>query len=144
MIHWILFLHIVGAVMLGFYFLMPLLVAGAGRLSGSAEAGYAAVLRKVNRIAQFGLLFEFLTGGYLMSKYSYTTLWLILVLVFIVALGAVSGIMGSKLKKLGEAAEAGGSGAAAQRQSAVVLSWLSALFLLVIVFLMNNIGMFGQ
>jgi hypothetical protein len=143
MIHWILFLHIVGAVMLGFYFLMPLLVTGAGKLSGAAEAGYAGVLRKVNRIAQFGLLFEFLTGGYLMSQYKPSTLWLILVLVFIVALGAVTGMLGVRLRKLGEAAESG-SGAAVQRQSCMALSWISAVFLLVIVFLMNNTGMFGQ
>ncbi|KIL40757.1 hypothetical protein SD70_11550 [Gordoniibacillus kamchatkensis] len=139
MSHWMLFLHIVGALAMGFYFLLPFLVSRAGKMSGAAQAGYAAVLRSANRIAQFVLLFEFLTGGYLVSKYSYSPLWLILVLVFVVALGAVTGILGVRLKKLGEAAEANGT-VTPHQSSSLALSWISAVFLLVIVYLMNNIG----
>lgn len=124
---------------MGFYFLLPFLVSRAGKMSGAALAGYATVLRSANRIAQFLLLFELLTGGYLISKYSYSTIWLILVLLFLVALGAVTGILGVRLKKLAEAAEPNGS-VKTQLDSSVVLSWVSAVFLLVIVYLMYNIG----
>jgi uncharacterized membrane protein YhaH (DUF805 family) len=139
MSQWLLFLHIAGAIAMGFYFLLPFLAARAGKLSGAALSGHAAALRTANRIGQFVLLFEFLTGGYLISQYPYSTLWLILVLLFIVALGAVTGILGVRLKKLVDAAQSGGN-AKPQLDSSAALSWIAAVFLLVIVYLMTNIG----
>lgn len=136
---WFLLLHILGAITMGFYFLLPFLVGRAGRLSGAAQAGYVTALRSANRVGQFGLLFELLTGGYLISKYHYTTLWLILALLFLVALGAVTGMLGVRLKKLIDAAESGGN-VKPQLESSVVLGTIAAVFLLVIVYLMNNIG----
>jgi hypothetical protein len=136
---WFLLLHILGAITMGFYFLLPFLIGRAGKMSGAVQAGFASALRWANKIGQFGLLFEFLTGGYLISKYHYTTLWLILVLLFLIALGAVTGILGVRLKKLSVTAEAGGD-AKVHQQSAAVLSTISAVFLLVIVYLMANIG----
>lgn len=136
---WFLLLHILGAITMGFYFLLPFLIGRSRKLSGAAQAGYVTALRTANRVGQFGLLFELITGGYLISKYPYTTLWLILALLFLVALGAVTGMLGVRMKKLIEAAESGGN-AKPQLESSVVLSTISAVFLLVIVYLMNNIG----
>jgi hypothetical protein len=136
---WILFLHITGAIVIGFYFVLPFLTARAGKLSGAAQSGYLTVLRTANRIGQFGLLFEFLTGGYLVSQYPFSALRITLVLLFLVALGAVTGILGVRLKKLTDTAHSGDY-AKPQLDRAVALSWMAAVFLLVIVYLMNNIG----
>ncbi|MFC0214125.1 hypothetical protein ACFFK0_16985 [Paenibacillus chartarius] len=133
------FLHVVGGVLMGFYFLLPFLIAASSKLSGASLAGYMSVMRTMNRVGQFGLIFELLTGGYLIPKYTYNIWWLIASLVLLVAMGAVTGIMGVRMKKLIDAATSGGS-VDANRNSAAVLSWISAVFLLAIIFLMYSMA----
>jgi hypothetical protein len=137
----ILFLHIVGAIAMGMYLLLPFFAGRAASLTGQTQLGYVTVLHAANRVGQFGLIAEFLTGGYLVSKYNMTPVWLILVLLFLIALGAVTGIMGVRMKKLMAASQAG-SDTGANSASVRVLSWIAGIFLLVIVFLMNFPNLF--
>ncbi|AJS59581.1 hypothetical protein [Paenibacillus sp. IHBB 10380] len=92
------FVHILGSLSVGFYLLLPFVVAKISKLSLPAQEGSAVAIRSLNIIAQFGLLVQFISGGYMLSKGSYSVAWMIVVIVLLVALFAVSGMMSKPLK----------------------------------------------
>ncbi|MGF7046558.1 hypothetical protein J2T13_001056 [Paenibacillus sp. DS2015] len=92
------FVHILGALSVGFYLLLPFVVAKISKLSLPAQEGSAVAIRSLNVIAQIGLLVQFISGGYMISKGNYTVVWMIVVFVLLVALFAVSGMMSKPLK----------------------------------------------
>ena len=92
---------------MGFYLTLPFLLSKVNSLpDDSARLGSLQVLSKLNRIGQIALLIAFLSGGYLVGRADYPTLWWILATVLVVGIGAMSGIMGGKMKK---AAQGGGA-----------------------------------
>lgn len=92
------FVHILGALSVGFYLLLPFIVSKMSSLSLPAQEGSAASIRSFNVFAQIGLLVQFLTGGYLMTKGDYSIAWMTVVIVLLVALFAISGMMSKPLK----------------------------------------------
>ncbi|WP_438349624.1 hypothetical protein ACP8HI_02795 [Paenibacillus sp. FA6] len=92
------FVHILGALSVGFYLLLPFVMGKMSTLSLAAKEGSAVAIRSFNIFAQIGLLIQFITGGYLMSKGSYSVGWMIIVIVLIVALFAICGMMTKPLK----------------------------------------------
>ncbi|GGN91998.1 hypothetical protein [Saccharibacillus kuerlensis] len=95
----ILFLHVLGAVAMGFYLLAPLIVAQLSRLEGEAKKGVLSVMRSLNTYAQFGLVLELLTGVYLFLQGDYSTLWIVLTFVLFLLIGAFGGMMGGPLRR---------------------------------------------
>lgn len=93
-----LFVHILGALALGFYLVLPFVVGKVSKLSLPAQEGSAAAIRSLNTYAQIGLVIQLLTGGYLMSQGTYSVPWMIVIIVLLLALGAISGIMGKPLR----------------------------------------------
>ncbi|ANY66226.1 hypothetical protein BBD42_06925 [Paenibacillus sp. BIHB 4019] len=94
-----LYLHVLGAVLLGVYILLPALVLYI-QLDEKSQHLYLRLLSKLNRLGQFALILTFLTGGYLVSQAEYPTIWWLLAIVLLVGIAAVSGIMGSKIRKI--------------------------------------------
>ncbi len=91
----ILFLHVLGAVAMGFYLLAPLIVSQLNKLEGEAKKGILSVMRSLNTYAQYGLVLELLTGIYLFAQDDYSVLWIVLTSVLFVLIGAFGGMMGS-------------------------------------------------
>ncbi len=135
MSHFMLLLHVIGALGLGYYLLLPFLFVPARALTGSARSGYFRGLHKTNLVAMYFLVVQLLTGGYLVSQNDYTPLWMILAIVLLIAVGALTGIMGKRMKiaarKMGEDGNADRDIAAAR-----LLSVINGIVLLVIVILM--------
>ncbi|WP_435921786.1 hypothetical protein [Paenibacillus sp. DYY-L-2] len=98
-----LFLHIVGALSLGFYLVLPIVFSKVGKLSPAAQEGTVSAVKTLNTYAQIGLIVQLLTGGYLMSKGEYSVPWMIVIVVLFLAIGAFSGIMGKPLRETLEA-----------------------------------------
>lgn len=94
------FIHLLGAIAMGYYLLMPVAVGKLAGLAGESRKGFTGAVRQVNMIAQFLLIVQLLTGGYLMSLGNYSTLWMIATTVLIVLIGAFSGMMGRPLKRI--------------------------------------------
>ncbi|MHA0857459.1 hypothetical protein [Paenibacillus sp. CMAA1364] len=92
------FVHILGALSVGFYLLLPFIVNKMSTLSLPAQEGTAVAIRTFNIFAQVGLLIQFITGGYLMTKGDYSVAWMVVTVLLIVALFAVSGMMTKPLK----------------------------------------------
>lgn len=92
------FVHILGAVSVGYYLLLPFVVSTLMKLAAPAQEGSIAAVRTFNRIAQYGLIIQLITGGYIMSKGEYAVSWMIVVVVIFVAMLAIGGIMGKSLR----------------------------------------------
>ncbi|MCI3925125.1 hypothetical protein MO973_33440 [Paenibacillus sp. TRM 82003] len=132
----ILFLHVLGSLAVGFYLLLPFVAMKLSGMNPQAQVGYAKGIYGLNRMGQWLLIVQFLTGGYLISKYDLTVTWMIVVIVLFVALGAMSGMIGAPLKRI---IQHGGEGKAAAAKDASKLSSFSgvaALLVLVLLILM--------
>lgn len=97
------FLHIIGALALGFYLILPVVFSKVTKLSPAAQEGTVSAVKTLNTYAQIGLVIQLLTGGYLMSKGEYSVLWMVIIVVLFLAIGALSGIMGKPLRQALEA-----------------------------------------
>ncbi|MWC28677.1 hypothetical protein [Paenibacillus sp. MMS18-CY102] len=132
-----LLLHVIGATGMGVYLLMPVLVGKVTKLTGAGQEGLAAGLHTANRIAQYFLIVQLLTGGYLMSQNDYTPLWMALVTIGFLAIAALGGIMGKPLKLIGTSISEGHS-AAAHISKARALSIIILIIYVVILYFMVN------
>ncbi len=92
------FLHILGALSTGFYLLLPFIAAKLPSLDGQSQSGAISIIRVLNRVAQFGLIVQLITGGYLMTSGEYSIAWMVIVFVLLLAIAALGGIMGKPLR----------------------------------------------
>ena len=95
-------IHVLSALALIFYILLPFLVGGA------ANRSTAITLSRGNRIGQYVLVLAFLSGGYMVSKAEYSVLWMVLAVVLILVMFAMTGMASKPFKKL-IAGETGGA-----------------------------------
>ncbi len=89
----------------------------------------------MNRAAQFALIIAFLTGGYMVSKAPYSILWMVLSIVLFLAIAALSGIMGKRMRLA--LAEQSGSTIPKQIGSIKTLSLINGILFFVVLTLMN-------
>jgi uncharacterized membrane protein len=137
-----LYLHVVSAVLMGSYLVLPFLSGRAAALSGQEQQSYCSLLIILNRVGQIALVISLLTGGAMIHTAGVSTAWMITAIVLVLAIGATSGIMGASLKKMliASKAETSTSVPASKVQT---FSWLSAILILFIVYVMTNPAMFG-
>ncbi|RAP75513.1 hypothetical protein [Paenibacillus montanisoli] len=136
MFDFMLFLHVLGAAGMGFYLVLPLMVGRASKLDGSGQAGLADGLVTANRIAQYFLVLQLLTGGYLMSQGEYKVIWMIIVTLLFLAIAALGGIVTKPLKRIATAIQSGES-ASAHIAKARVLSLIILVIYVVILYFMK-------
>ncbi|UNK17269.1 hypothetical protein MNQ98_22735 [Paenibacillus sp. N3/727] len=91
-------LHMIGTAAVGFYLILPFIVGGVQKLSLGAQEGAVNTVRVANRFAQYGLVIQLITGGYMMTKDEYSVPWMIIVTVLLLAMFAIGGIMSKPLK----------------------------------------------
>lgn len=130
--------HILGAVLMGFYGLAPFI---AGKLKVAKPAAQEGVLSSMitgNRIAQFMLIVNFLTGGYLMTMGEYSVLWMILVTLLFLAIAALSGIMGKGMKRALAAAKGEQTDRASLDKTTMFSSIIFILYVVMIVLMVYN------
>lgn len=86
--------HVLSALALIFYILLPFLAGGA------ANRSTAVGLNRMNRIGQYVLVLAFLTGGYMVSKAEYSTFWIVLAIVLVLVMFAMTGMASKPFKRL--------------------------------------------
>lgn len=96
--HVFFFLHMIGTLALGFYLVLPFILSGTAKLSSPAKEGTLSAIGGFNRFAQYGLVIQLLTGGYMMTKGEYSVPWMIIVTVLLLAMFAFGGIMTKPLR----------------------------------------------
>lgn len=133
---YVMFVHVLSAVLLGFYLFVPWLLLRLGKQSAAVQEGTVRTVSLLNRIGQYVLVLAFLSGGYLVSKYNSSGVWMILAIVLILVMFALSGIMSKPLKRIGEAV-ANGREASEDLRLAQVLGTVNALVFLLILIIMN-------
>ncbi len=135
MYNFMIFLHVIGAVGLGFYLISPLLLGRIDRMTGAVLENYLSGLHATGRAMQFLLIVQLLTGGYLMSKLPYTTMWIILTSVFFLVVAAITGMLNGKMKKAAKELQGGGTGES-YLKSIKSFGYISAVSMLIILYLM--------
>lgn len=130
-----LFLHVLGAIGLGYYLILPLLLRNITKISGQALDSYLSGLLGTSRIAQYLLVIQLLTGGYLMSKNDYSIAWIISSIGFFLVAAAISGIMNKSIKTTIKDIQAGGSGEA-QLSSIRLFSIIVSLSMIIVIYFM--------
>ncbi|MBO9607493.1 MAG: hypothetical protein J7639_16140 [Paenibacillaceae bacterium] len=128
----IILLHVVGSIGMGLYLLLPFLVMRLGTLAKPLQEGYVAMILAANRIGQYLLVVQLLTGGYLISKAGVSSSWIITVLVLFVAAGAVTGIIGKPLKKLKQDGEDSNASVTLAKINTLA-TLVSVIFLLIVI-----------
>ncbi|MDQ0897034.1 MULTISPECIES: hypothetical protein [unclassified Paenibacillus] len=133
------FLHVVSALLLGAYVMFPFLVGRAATLSGAAQESFVGVIAKINRIGQFSLIVTFLTGGAMVSQVDPmpSVLWMISSIVLLLIVGAITGMIGGRIKKLIANSKAGKS-TASDAAKIKTFSWIAAVAVIVAVLIMTN------
>jgi hypothetical protein len=137
MLGFIVFLHVLGAAGLGFYLVLPFLAGRASKLAGAGQEGLAEGLVAGNRIAQYFLVLQLLTGGYLVSKADYTVLWMVLSIVLFLAIAALGGIITKPLKRIVSSIQSGQS-ATSHIKRVQTLSVIILVLFIVTLYLMTN------
>jgi len=132
-----LFLHVVGAVGMGVYAILPFVVGKFKQLSGSAQEGLARGLISSGRIGQYALVLQLITGGYLLTglNVSYAVSWIVTVGILFLAIGALSGIVQGPLKRIAEASVKGESASASISKVQTLSTIIFVLFLVIIWFM---------
>lgn len=98
MVQLFLYLHVLSAIFMGFYLLLPFLSQRLSALSGDKQQGFLHVLFAMNRAGQWAIWVAFISGGYLVSKNPYSMAWIVLAIVLFLAIGALTGIMGKRMR----------------------------------------------
>lgn len=129
------FLHMIGTLALGFYLVMPFILGRAEKLSAPAREGTLSAIGGLNRFAQYGLVVQLLTGGYLMTKGEYSVPWMIVVVILLLAMFALGGIM-SKPLRLAAAGMRENRDVSAETGKLQTMSLLLMVVLVVMIFFM--------
>ncbi|WP_341281283.1 hypothetical protein [Paenibacillus sp. FSL H8-0537] len=96
-----LYIHVLSAVLMGFYLVLPLLAFKiSAQLEVQGKKSQLELLFSLNRFGQLAVVIAFLSGGYLVSQAEYPTLWWILAILLLLAIAAVGGILGSNMRKV--------------------------------------------
>jgi hypothetical protein len=94
-----LYLHVLAAALMGVYLMFPFLSMRIQVLPGQGQFGFLSVLFAANRVGQLALVIALLSGGYLVGKAGFSVAWMIIAVVLFLALGALSGVLGSAMRK---------------------------------------------
>ena len=132
-----LFLHVVGAVGMGVYAILPFVAGKFKQLSGTAQEGLARGLISGGRIGQYALVLQLITGGYLLTglNVSYAVSWIVTGGILFLAIGALSGIVQGPLKRIAEASVKGESASASISKVQTLSTIIFVLFLVIIWFM---------
>lgn len=128
-------LHVLGAVGMGFYIVLPIMLGGASKIAGAGQGGLASGLLSANRIAQYFLVLQLLTGGYLMSQGDYAVIWMIIVTVLFLAIAAIGGIVSKPLKQVVSQIQAGQNASASINKAKVMSLIILVLYVAMIYFM---------
>jgi hypothetical protein len=136
------FLHVVSAVLLGSYLLLPFLSGRAAALSGVEQQSQIGLLITLNRVGQFSLIVALVTGGALIHSAGVAVAWMIVTFVLFLAIGATSGIMGANLKKMLIASKEESS-TSVPASKVQTFSWISGIVLLLLIYIMTHPALFA-
>jgi hypothetical protein len=135
--HVMLFLHVISALLLGSYVVFPFIVGRAASLSGAGQESFMGLLATINRIGQFSLIVTFISGGAMVSEGSFSGLWMTLAIVLLVIVGAVTGMIGGRIKKL-RANSAAGKNTLADAAKIKTFSWIGSIAVILAIVIMTN------
>ncbi|MFB5192426.1 hypothetical protein [Alicyclobacillus fastidiosus] len=98
--HIVYFIHILGAISMGFYLFLPFMVTKMTALPKPSQAGYVRALYHVNKVSLYIIILQLLTGGYLISVANVPATWSVVVILLLVVVGGLISMAGAKMKRI--------------------------------------------
>jgi hypothetical protein len=129
--------HLWFGLAMAIYLLFPLIAVWVRGKSPSEQSSTLSFLQWTNRIGQFVLLIQFLTGGMIMTNAKYTVWWMITITVLLVVIGAFTGMMAKPLKQWIMAAKEGNENVASASK-VIIFASLNALTYAAIIYFMYH------
>lgn len=133
-----LFLHIVGAVGMGIYAILPFLIGKIKKVSAPAQEGMATGLVTAGRLGQYALVLQLITGGYLITGTGteYSVSWMIVSIGVFLVIGALTGIIQGPLKRIAKSAS--GQSVTSDIGRVQTLSAITFVLFIVIIWIMQS------
>ncbi|WP_028594244.1 hypothetical protein [Paenibacillus assamensis] len=131
-------IHFMAVALIGFYGLAPFFANKLKKAAPGAQEGVLSTMIVGNRIAQYILVVQFITGGYMMTKAGVTHVWMGVVTVLLLAMFAFSGIMGKKMKVALQAAKNNQTDTASISKIVTFSSIVFVLFIGMLVLMQNS------
>lgn len=128
-------LHIIGSLAMGFYLILPFVVGKLNSMSAPAQEGSVSTVRTLNRYAQYALIIQLLTGGYMLTGEDYSIAWMVIVFLLFLIIAGIGGMMGKPLRLAIEGISKGND-ISAQRAKLKTFSILLAVCMLLMLFFM--------
>jgi ACR3 family arsenite efflux pump ArsB len=141
-LEFVLFLHVLGALSVGFYLLLPFAAARLGKLPAQEQPGSAKLLYTLNRYGQWLLVVQFLTGGYLISKFPLSVAWMVVTIVIFIILGASAGMIGAPLRRMSNAGGAASGKDLSKLNMFSAIAFITMLLVLILMYL-PQFGVWG-
>lgn len=105
--HIVYYIHILGAISMGFYFFLPFMATKMTALPKPTQAGYMRALLHVNKASLYVIVLQLLTGGYLISHSNASTVWIIVVILLLIVVGGLISMLSAKMKRIQSELESG-------------------------------------
>ena len=133
-------LHMIGTLAVGFYLLLPLVVKSMKKLSAPAQEGSMSVISILNRLAQFALIVQLLTGGYMLTGGGdrYSVAWMVVVILLLLIMGGFSGMMGKPLRLAMEGVRSGADISSSLRKISTFSIGMAVALLVMVYFMVNS------
>ena len=131
------FLHIVGALSMGFYLLLPFMVCTTNNSTSVFQIGMMNGIRVFNRYSQAGLILQLITGVYLLTKGKYSHLWVGVVTILFLCVAALAGMMGRPIRLIIEGIDNDLDVKVLQKKLCMYSIFLCLLLLLTVYFMVH-------
>ncbi len=144
MYSFIVFAHVLGALMLGSFLVFPFAFRTLFSRSGNELKIAVKTIVGFTRFAHYALILLIITGGWMVMGYAAypSLLWVVLSLILLMLIGALIGMIQSNLKRVIFAEDPDN---ALQRNKAKfhALGWFTFVLIFTVVFVMTNRSLFS-
>lgn len=138
----LLYLHVIGAVLLGSFIVFPFLMKRLGKLEHAAQSGFLTLLLSFSRVAHFALILVLASGIAMVgtNHSAYSMVWVTISLLLLLLIGAMMGIITKRLKGIHKDSLTGTRMSGDSRLQ--TFSWICALGIIIVLFVMTNPALF--
>ncbi|WP_018933269.1 hypothetical protein [Gracilibacillus lacisalsi] len=144
MYSFIVFVHVIGALLLGSFLAFPVAFKSLLSRSGTELKISVKTLVSFTRFGHYALFVLIITGGWMVMRYATypSWLWVVLSLILLMLIGALIGMIQKGLKSIMLAKN---PDKVLQRNTAKlnILGWFTFLLIVIAVFIMTNRGLFS-
>lgn len=139
MYHILIYIHILSALLIGIYILIPFVIPSIESFSQKEQTTFSELILFFIRVGQYALILLLLTGGGLIYIINggLTTLWMILTTILFLIVGGALGMMQVKIKALRKSRD-NDFALHSHLNQFKIYSWMTSIGIILILIVMTN------